>query len=63
MNLDGSVDLRQFGPFNVERTERGQLAPPGTVKNPINKYPDSKTKYRRSDLSPEEYENRPQSSK
>eukprot|EP00347_Sterkiella_histriomuscorum_P011378 403372683 len=57
-NKDGSIDLRQFGPFNVERAPTGQLVPKGTVKDPINQYPDSKTKYRQSGISKQEYEHR-----
>ncbi|CDW73788.1 UNKNOWN [Stylonychia lemnae] len=57
-NKDGSIDLRSFGPFNVDRAPTGQLVPKGTLKNPIDKYPDSKTKFRKEGIEEEEFEQR-----
>ena len=48
MNKDGSEDLRKYGPFNVDRAPTGQLVKKGSIDNPIDEYPDSKTKQRRS---------------
>ena len=50
--------MRQFGPFNVDRAPTGQLVPKGTVEDPVNKYPDSKTKYQKSGLDRDEYAHR-----
>lgn len=47
VNKDGSEDLRKYGPFNVDRAPTGQFVSKGALKNPIDKYPDSKTKIRR----------------
>jgi hypothetical protein len=44
VNLDGSEDLRKFGPFNVDRASTGQFVPKGSIDNPIDEYDDSKTK-------------------
>lgn len=49
-NRDGSIDKRQFAPFNVDRAPTGQLVAKGSVKNPIDSYADSKTKYREGKL-------------
>jgi hypothetical protein len=37
-------DLRKLGPFNVDRSPSGRLVPKGSIDNPIDRYPDSKTK-------------------
>jgi len=34
-NKDGSIDLRQFAPFNVDRAPTGQLVSKGAIKDPI----------------------------
>ncbi|TNV83947.1 hypothetical protein FGO68_gene83 [Halteria grandinella] len=43
-NKDGSIDLRQFGPFNVDRSPSGQLVPKGSVRNPVDSYDESDKK-------------------
>lgn len=48
-NMDGSEDLRQYGPFNVARAPTGQFVPKGSIKNPIEEFPESKTKVRRGE--------------
>jgi len=35
VNLDGSEDLRKYGPFNVDRAPTGQFVPKGSINNPI----------------------------
>lgn len=39
--------MRHYGPFNVDRASTGQLVPKGTIKDPIQRYPDSKSKIQR----------------
>ena len=39
-------DLRQLGPFNVDRAPTGQFVPKGSIAHPIEEYPDSKLKSR-----------------
>jgi hypothetical protein len=39
--------LRKVGPFNVDRAPTGQFVSKGSINNPIDEYPDSKTKLRR----------------
>ena len=46
LNKDGSIDLRHFAPFNVDRDSSGRLVPKESIDNPIASYPDSKTKLR-----------------
>lgn len=43
----GKDDMRKHGPFNVDRAPTGQLVPKGSIKNPIDRYPDSKPKLQR----------------
>ena len=46
MTKSGREDLRKYAPFNVERAPTGQFVPKGMIRNPIESYPDSKTKIR-----------------
>ena len=48
VNKDGSEDKRKYGPFNVDRAPTGQLVKKGSIDNPIDEYPESKTKLSRS---------------
>ncbi len=43
---EGKEDLRQYGPFNVDRAPTGQFVPKGSMRHPLDSYPDSKTKIR-----------------
>ena len=45
---EGHEDLRKYGPFNVDRAPSGQLVKKGSIDNPIDEYPESKTKLRQS---------------
>jgi hypothetical protein len=49
-NKDGSIDLRKFGPFNVDRSPSGRLVSKGSIVHPIESYPDSKTKLRQEHI-------------
>lgn len=48
VNKDGTEDLRKFGPFNVDRAPTGQFVPKGSIQDPIDEYPESKTKTRQN---------------
>jgi hypothetical protein len=53
-NKDGSIDKRQFAPFNVDRAPTGQLVPKGSIKDPIQSYGDSKQKFRQGGFDDED---------
>lgn len=46
--MDGTKDIRKYGPFNVDRAPTGQFVPKGSIAHPLEEYPESKTKARRA---------------
>jgi hypothetical protein len=42
----GEEDLRKYGPFNVDRAPTGQFVAKGSIKEPIEEFPDIETKIR-----------------
>jgi hypothetical protein len=44
MTNTGHEDLRKYGPYNVDRSPSGRLVSKGSIDNPIEEYPASKTK-------------------
>ncbi len=53
--------MRHYAPYNVDRAPTGQLVAKGSIKDPIQQYPDSKTKIQREqskkrEMGEEQYE-------